>query len=130
MSSNERRRGYRFDMRLTCRVSFPRKASDKVSGTTQDVSRSGLLILFPENELPKVPAVGDMARIVLDLPKAPDSSPKCLDCMARVVRINDAELGHRLVAFEVRSMRFTGRNEPDSSGEETPSELAGSGYFQ
>lgn len=130
IKEDDRRRGQRFRMRLNCRVSFPRNALETLSGITRDVSRSGLLILLEDSEPSTAPAVGDMARVMVELPQSAESSPRCLDCVARVLRIDETENGTRTIAFEVRRMRFCGLTEMGDSKEEDSPPPATSGLLQ
>jgi hypothetical protein len=67
---------------------------------------------------------------MVELPRSADSSPRCLDCVARVIRIDGTEDGSRTIAFEVRRMRFCGLSEMESSEEEDLPPPAGYGLLQ
>ena len=93
---DERRRGRRFGLHLSCRIHCSSRA--EVGGLTEDISRSGLRVAFTGQD--SVPAVGEQVRIVIDLPSSPEISPRCLECAAEAVRAprDDA---HHTVAFRM-----------------------------
>ncbi len=126
MTNGERRRGKRFELHLSCRVTFPPATSDSdgYAGVTRDISRSGLNVRLGTGEADG-PEIGTMARIRVSLPHGPHFPQRCLHCTARVVRVEDVDSGERTVAFQVRRMQFGERelveDAPADSTAATPS---------
>jgi|WetSurMetagenome_2_1015567.scaffolds.fasta_scaffold243706_1 hypothetical protein len=102
--SIERRRRPRFSTRLSCRVSPASKERTAFSGTVIDISRSGVLVRLDSEQVSRVLKPDGVVRVVIDLPRNPEFSPRCLECIATVVRIVAAE-AHTEVAFEIERMR-------------------------
>jgi hypothetical protein len=114
MTTLDARRATRFDVQLTCRVSSPLQNFSRLSGVTLNMSRCGLLATFEEAApLEPMPAIGQPARIILELPQSRSVPRRCLECLARVVRVAQ-EPASRQVAFDLRRFQF--RDElPDPS---------------
>lgn len=105
MSGTDQRRGVRYELKLECYVSSPVKTFDEMTGFTQNISRSGLLVevsVLPEGRTPKL---GDLARVVVRLPSSRRFHGRGLNCLARVVRLSD-EGSPVTIALEIRRMRF------------------------
>jgi hypothetical protein len=106
MSFIDLRRGTRYLVQLLCRVTSPLQAFGDLSGMTLNMSRSGVLISFPEaGPRQVIPNIGAPARILVELPHPPQSSPRCLDCLGRVVRVDQRDAACH-VAFVVRRFEF------------------------
>ena len=107
----DRRRRRRYEMRQGCRVSSPELRFEALAGITRDVSRSGALVMFRGQ-----PAsagrmqVGERARLMLDLPRDINLSPRCLECKATVVRIDSAGKDRFSVSFKIQRMRVCDRD--------------------
>lgn len=107
MSRPELRRSTRYDVQLPCQASSPFKAFDRLSGVTANVSRNGLLLRLVGDPAPRtLPQLGHAARIVLRLPGEPSTEPRYVECLGRVVRVEEREDG-RSVAFEFRRFQFS-----------------------
>ncbi len=103
--SKDYRRGVRYEVRLSCQVSSPGKVFADLTGVTQNMSRSGLLLELEQDEsAARLPEVGQAARILLELPRA-TLERRCVECLGRVVRIDRKGPA---VAFEFRRVTFTG----------------------
>jgi len=86
--------------------------SERLTGTTANVSRSGILVRFPELTTPgELPQVGEQARVVIDLPPSANYAPRTLDCTARVVRSEESGGSAPALAFEVHRMQIRERDE-------------------
>ena len=85
--------------------------SEVLIGTTLDVGRSGALVMFRGQ-----PAsagrlqVGERARLVLELPRHTDFSPRCLECKAKVARIDMAGQDRFSVGYKIQRMRVCDRD--------------------
>jgi hypothetical protein len=103
--STDHRRGVRYEVRLHCQVSSPGNVFGNLTGVTQNMSRSGLLLdVRAEGPPDRLPEVGQAARILLELPRsAPEK--RCVECLGRVVRVDKEAPA---VAFEFRRVMFTG----------------------
>jgi hypothetical protein len=121
MRPSERRHTTRFQLRLSCRIVSPFHSFSTLGGITENVSRSGLLVnLAAEGPAEESPKMGNSAHVVLDLPETPSSAPKCLECEATIVRIEDTEEGARRLAFRVRRMQFRDRQEIAATSADVP----------
>ena len=116
----DRRHETRHAVERPCRVAPESSHADRLKGTTANVSRSGVLVRFPECfMLGELPRVGEQARVVIDLPPSADYSPRTLECSARVVRSEEALGDAPALAFEVQRMQIRERDEQaegDSGG--------------
>jgi hypothetical protein len=107
----DRRRRRRFEMRLACRVLSPERRFEALTGTTHDVGRSGALVVFRgQRSSAGRMQVGELARLILEMPRHPDFSPRCLECKARVVRIDSAGEGRFSVGYRIQRMRVCDRD--------------------
>lgn len=102
----EMRRGSRYPVQLECRLSPCLTSAASIPGRTVNMSSCGVLVSFDAAErLPATAEVGDVARLVLELPQAPYFRGCWLDCMCRVVRVAE-QAGALLVAFDVKRYHF------------------------
>jgi len=107
MKSINRRETPRIDVRLNCRVSSPRVWSNGFVGVTQNISRSGLLVLWNGKESgSRLPRVGDLITMDIELPVHHDFPTKCIHCQGTVVRVSVTENEAPLVALNVNYMKF------------------------
>ncbi len=117
----ERRRGRRFPLSLPCSVSSPSSEFSQLTGATLNMSRSGVLVAFRNVEPSCVlPTVGEIALVLIDLPVSQSFSPRCLECMAQVVRISNQGTDHPEVAMELRRVRVMEKQEVGLSRTEGP----------
>jgi hypothetical protein len=108
---SDRRRKCRFKMQLECRVSSPEMRFDELIGITGDVSRSGAFVVFRGRQTSAgLMQAGERARIMIELPHDSSSSPRCLDCMSKVLRVTDAGADGFCATFEIQRMRVCDRN--------------------
>lgn len=104
--AKDQRRGMRYAVRLSCQVFSPGKVFGDLTGVTQNMSRSGLLLDLEANgSQPVLPQVGQAARILLELPRS-EPQRRCVECLGRVVRVDRQSPA---VAFEFRRVAFTGK---------------------
>jgi len=108
-ASIERRRGRRFSLRLSCRACPVSTERVEFAGTVINISRSGILVGLDSAQISRVLRPDDVVRVVVDLPRHPLFSPRCLECTAKVVRMVAAEAQTR-VAFEIGQMRIKDQN--------------------
>ncbi len=54
--------------------------------------------------------VGQRARLMLELPRHPNFSPRCLECKAKIVRIDIAGKDRFSVSFKIQRMRVCDRD--------------------
>ena len=102
----ESRRGNRYPVHLDCKLSLLREPEAAFAGQTLDMSSCGVLVTLDAAGFPPaVPAVGELARVVVELPQAPYFRGCWLDCACRVVRVEQHADAHRL-ALDVRRYRF------------------------
>jgi hypothetical protein len=112
----ELRRGSRYPVQLECRVSPCLTPTASLPGRTVNMSRCGVLVSFDAAEpLPTMTEVGKLAQVVLELPQVPYFRGCWLDCMCRVVRMDEHTDAH-LVAFDVKRYRFRPSPQNSSAG--------------
>ena len=108
----DRRREARLAVERPCRVAPESPESEKLSGKTLNVSRSGILIHFPDCEMPDdLPQVGEQARVAIDLPPSENYTPRTLECSARVVRSEESAGNPPALAFKIQRMQIRDRDE-------------------
>ena len=105
----ERRRGRRFPLRLNCRLRPVSMEKAEFAGTVINISRSGILMALDSAEILRVLRPDAVVRVVVDLPRHPLFSQRCLECTATVVRIVAAE-AQTQVAFEFGRMQLKEKN--------------------
>ena len=103
------RRGRRFSVRLSCRVCPASTGRVEFAGTVINISRSGILVRLDSAQISGVLRFDDVVRVVVDLPRHPLFSPRCLECSATVVRIVAAK-AQTQVAFEIGQMQVKDQN--------------------
>ena len=107
MTQPELRRSLRYDVQLPCQASSPFRAFDRLRGVTANVSRNGLLLRLEGDPAPRaMPQLGHAARILLRLPGGAESRARFVECLGRVVRVEERE-DARAVAFEFRRFQFS-----------------------
>jgi hypothetical protein len=102
--SIERRRGRRFSLRLSCSVCPVSAERVEFAGTVINISGSGILAGLDAAQIARVLGPDEVVRVVVDLPRHPLFSPRCLECTATVVRIV-TEAAQIQVAVEIGRMR-------------------------
>jgi hypothetical protein len=124
MTDIDTRRGVRYAVQLTCKVSSPLQFFNELSGVTMNMSRCGLLALFGEAAIRQPqPLVGTPVRITLKLPCAHGKSARRLECLGRVVRVNE-EHAPLQVAFALQRYQFQAAS-PDDVGAFDPISFSG-----
>lgn len=107
MKSINRRETPRIDVKLNCHVSSPRVWSNGFAAVTENISRCGLLLLWngtiAESRLPRV---GDLITMDIELPANHDFPTKCIHCQGTVVRVSSNETAEPRVALSVNYMKF------------------------
>lgn len=120
-SGPERRRGHRFQLRLTCRVTFPWKDSRELPGSTADISRSGVKVVFENaGKRDELPGIREPARILIDLPHSSHISPRCLECWGVIVRTELLKTQRLAAAFEIRRIRVCDQSGQPSQPDDSP----------
>src|ERR1041385_4002607 len=103
MKSINRRETPRIDVKLKCHVSSPRVWSNGFVGVTENISRSGLLLLWNGKQNgSRLPRVGDLITMDIELPVHHDFPTKCIHCQGTVVRVSGRS-EERRVGKECRS---------------------------
>jgi hypothetical protein len=101
----ERRQERRHAVERACRVASNVLHRDAVRGLTMNVSRTGMLVRFPDCDYSRLlPEVGSQARIMIDLPTSANYSPRFLECKGRVVREAGSPEDAPVLAFEIHHM--------------------------
>ena len=103
--AKDRRHGFRYKLQLTCRVSGLGEDSTQFAGTTKNVSRSGMLVVFEGDPPESLLQIGSTMRILLDLPRSPTFAPRCLECMTTVARVAEKEKDHCSIAFRIHRIQ-------------------------
>lgn len=104
MNSMNRREFPRISVRLKCRLDSCGDWARSWCGTTENISRAGVLMTCSPDELPP-PSVGEAVSVEIELPWLHSFGPKCIHCQASVVRV--IENGPRFtVALCADQMQF------------------------
>jgi hypothetical protein len=106
----ERRRGKRYLLRLACRVTSWDGHFEEMLGTTTDMSRTGVRVVFLDEVAPLKLHIGETACVLVDLPRSPYFTPRKLECICRVVRIEDKDPAGPTAAFEIVRTRVREQN--------------------
>jgi hypothetical protein len=97
---------------------------DALTGVTSNVSRSGMLVRFPDfTPLGELPRIGEQARVVIDLPPSAEYAPRTLECFVRVVRAQGSAGDALTLAFEVQRMQIRDRDKREESDSRDSSRL-------
>lgn len=105
MRQINQRQSPRIDIRLQCRVTSP-GMSVSSSMTTENISRSGILVAWSESGEAAVPEVGQLVTVEIELPAHHGFGRKCIHCQAAVVRVSYPQQGVPRVALSVNYMKF------------------------
>lgn len=100
----DRRTTSRVDLRLSCRIVNHGSVSENSGGTTENISRNGLLLRWTRST--PVPKAGAALRVELELPSEGVFAPRVIRCDSTVVRVIDGDNGQSHVALKVNTMRF------------------------
>jgi len=112
----ELRQSTRYPVELECKVSPCLTPAASLTARTVNMSRGGVLVSFAAAEaLPTMTEIGELAQVVLELPQVPYFRGCWLDCMCRVVRMDELADAH-LVAFDVKRYRFRPSPQSASAG--------------
>jgi hypothetical protein len=95
------------DVKLKCHVAPKRTWPQGLSGTTENISRNGVLMLCGDGCEGEQPRVGEIVTVEIELPENPVFGRKCIHCQATVVRVSREDGQPFQVAFSVNQMKFT-----------------------
>lgn len=109
----DRRNKSRIDVQLTCSVDAGRAQAMPIRTLTENVSRSGMLMVWGSS----APLPGLRKKLTLDvqLPENSEFGPRVMRCRAEVTRIVAREEGDHHVALRVLSMRFINPGEDEKA---------------
>jgi c-di-GMP-binding flagellar brake protein YcgR len=99
------RQSPRIDIRLQCRVTSP-ALSEPAGMTTENISRSGILVAWDTGPDGPLPEVGRLVTVDIELPAHHGFGRKCIHCQGVVVRVSRPESGLPRVALSVNYMKF------------------------
>ena len=120
----DRRQEIRHAVERPCRVALESPPLDELTGVTTNVSRSGMLVRFPDfTPLGELPGIGEQARVVIDLPPSAKYAPRTLECFVRVVRAEESAGDPPALAFEVQRMQIRDRDKREESDARDSSRL-------
>ena len=102
-----RRESPRMDVKLKCHVAPVKTSPHGLSGTTENISRNGVLMLCADTSSGEQPRVGEVVTVEIELPENPVFGRKCIHCQATVVRVTGENGQPFRVAFSVNQMKFT-----------------------
>jgi hypothetical protein len=107
MTRPDLRRSLRYDVQLPCQAISPFRAFDRLRGVTANMSRNGILLRVEGDAQPRtMPQLGHAARIMLKLPGTTSPHGRFVECLGRVVRIEQRD-NSQCVAFEFRRFQFS-----------------------
>jgi hypothetical protein len=83
---------------------------------TTNMSRSGILLTWNANgALGRLPQVGDLLSVDIELPANHSFGRRCMHCQTVVARVSPNEQGDTMVALQVNQMQFRSYNNGDQS---------------
>lgn len=104
MNFINRREFPRIEVQLKCRLESSRDWTRSWSGRTENISRTGILMVCFADGL-AVPAIGETVGVEIQLPPHDRFGPRCIHCQASVMRVQ--ENGTALyVALSTNQMQF------------------------
>ncbi len=113
--SEDRRDGKRFKLRLPCAVISPSRQFERINGTTSDISRTGVRVVFPDKTVLSSFHPGDIVSI--DIPKR-----------TLTLEVAEEEIARRRTAWQRPARDYSGvlrRYVAFVSGAETGAVLSG-----
>jgi hypothetical protein len=119
-AGEDRRQEQRLDVQRPCKVRPAAAPAVEMTGITENVSRSGMLVKFENSVISDLlPAVGEGVRITFDLPRNANFTPRSLECTGRIVRASDKAGDRAELAVEVHTMRIRSRRKQASPPRES-----------
>jgi len=107
----DRRTDPRVDVKLPCHVEFAGSKLSLFVGVTANMSRSGILLTWNVNgALGRLPQVGDLLSVDIELPANHSFGRRCMHCQTVVARVSPNEQGDTMVALQVNQMQFRSYN--------------------
>jgi c-di-GMP-binding flagellar brake protein YcgR len=100
----DRRNKSRIDVQLTCSVNAGRAEVMPIRTLTENVSRSGMLMVWGSSA--PLPGLNKKLTLDVQLPENSEFGRRVMRCRAEVTRIVAREAGDHHVALRVLSMRF------------------------
>ena len=100
----DRRIKSRIDVQLSCSVNSGRAAAMPIRTLTENVSRSGMLMIW--GSAAPLPSLNKRLTLDVQLPENSEFGPRVMRCRAEVTRIVARDEGDHHVALRVLSMRF------------------------
>lgn len=82
----DRRASRRMDVQLRCYARVPGGRARQLTGTTQNMSRSGIFIRWNASAV-WLPPAGQLLTVEIELPANQVFGRKCMQCQATVVRV-------------------------------------------
>ena len=79
------------------------------AGAVINISRSGILVGLDSAQISGLLRPDEVVRVVVDLPRHPLFAPRCLDCLATVVRVV-VPMTQTQVAVEIKRIRVSDQN--------------------
>jgi hypothetical protein len=105
MKNINRRESPRIEIKLRCHVTSPALWM-RGNMNTENISRSGLLIVWRGEEAPlPLPATGQILTVEVELPANHGFGQKCIHCQGTVIRVMEMP-DHPRVALQVNYMDF------------------------
>jgi hypothetical protein len=108
----DRRLDPRLEVQLPCHLPTLRGNSRVLVGLTANISRGGMLVLWNSREAGRLPKVGQLLDLEVELPANHSFGRKCLYCQATAVRVARPAEGRAAVAFRVHQMKFRDSESP------------------
>ncbi len=102
----DRRVDPRVEVRLPCHVSSLGGRARFLVGVTENMSRRGILVFWNPRVAAKLPIVGELLNLEIELPTSRAFGRKCISCQVTAVRVIQPKTGGPLVAFQINQMQF------------------------
>jgi hypothetical protein len=102
----DRRSDPRVDVKLPCHVVSPANKEGVFVGVTENMSRSGVLVVWNAgNGLASLPKQGEPLSVDIELPANHHFGRRCMRCSAVVARVA-SQNGDLRVALQINQMQF------------------------
>jgi len=100
----DRRTKQRIDLRLLGRLAEDEVLGSPLEGTTENISRGGILMRWNEGVV--LPEIGAGLTVEFPLPESAEFGPRVMRCRTKVIRIEEAADGRKSVAMRIEGINI------------------------
>jgi hypothetical protein len=102
----DRRKAERFNTQLRCFLTPVGRPAGRITGSSENLSRVGILVKVANSTAALMLAAGDDVAIDLLLPNNREPKSRCLHCLATVTGVRAGSNGDLYVAGSIQQMSF------------------------